>query len=42
MEHKNKLIEMQDICKQINTDVFVLTESDTRFDLGYISRVSTS
>jgi endonuclease/exonuclease/phosphatase family metal-dependent hydrolase len=42
LKHKNKLQEMKDVCKQINADVFVLTESDTRFDLRYNSRLSTS
>jgi endonuclease/exonuclease/phosphatase family metal-dependent hydrolase len=42
LKNKNKLQEMKDICKQINADIFVLTESDTRLDLVYNSRLSTS
>jgi endonuclease/exonuclease/phosphatase family metal-dependent hydrolase len=33
---------MKVVCKQINADILVLTESDTGFDLRYNSRLSTS
>jgi endonuclease/exonuclease/phosphatase family metal-dependent hydrolase len=42
LKHKNKLQEMKDICKHINADIFVLTESDIRLDLGYNSHLSTN
>jgi exonuclease III len=42
LKHKSKFYQMQDICKQINADIFVLTETDIRFNLEYNSRVSTS
>jgi exonuclease III len=42
LKHNNKLQEMKDICKYINADIFVLTEADTRLDLEYNSRLSTS
>jgi endonuclease/exonuclease/phosphatase family metal-dependent hydrolase len=42
LKHKNKLQEMKDICNQINADIFVLTETDTQFNLGYKSILSTN
>jgi endonuclease/exonuclease/phosphatase family metal-dependent hydrolase len=41
LRHKDKLSDMTEICVDVSADIFVLTETDTRLDLGYKTRVQT-
>jgi exonuclease III len=41
LRHKDKLPCMTEICGELAADIFVLTETDTRLDLGYKTRVHT-
>lgn len=41
LHHKNKLPSIIEACGQMAADIFVLTETDTRLDLGYKTHVQT-
>jgi endonuclease/exonuclease/phosphatase family metal-dependent hydrolase len=41
LQHKRELPEIMKICTQLYADIFVLTESDTRFELPYKSCLRT-
>jgi exonuclease III len=41
LRHKDTLSCMAETCGKMSADIFVLTETDTRLDLGYNTRAST-
>lgn len=42
LRYKNNLSEIIDRCKQVNADILVLTETDSRINLDYKSCISTT
>jgi len=42
LRHKNKLQEIVKNCEQVNADIFVLTETDSRVSLNYKTCISTT